>query len=87
MRPLIVDVPIEIFTKFFSDICKKHYAIEQYEFRLHRLNSYQKNYANEILESYYGMHYAGISPKNSENYCFSVVDKKLYMAAKLKFGI
>lgn len=87
MRPFIVEIPIENFTKFFEGIHNNHHNGQQHDYYLHRLNSYQKNYSNQILESYYGLHYMGISQNDKNNYCFSITDKKLYLTSKLKFGI
>lgn len=87
MSLLFVEIPIENFTDFFKEVFLKHNKNSQYDYYLHRWNSFQKNYANEVLESYYGLHYLGISPQNNLNYKFEIVNKKLYSIVKLKFNI
>lgn len=87
MALLFVDIPIENFTDFLKLNYPKHNNNTQYDYHLHTWNSFQKNFANEILESYYGLHYLGICPQNNSNYRFEVVNKKLYTIAKLKFNI
>ena len=78
MSLLFVEIPIENFTDFFKEAFLKHNKNSQYDYYLHRWNSFQKNYANEVLE---------ISPQNNLNYKFEIVNKKLYSIVKLKFNI
>ena len=87
MSSLFVDIVIESFTNFFQEVYIKHNKNQTYDIQLHRWNSFQKNYANEILEAYYGLHYLGMCPQDPSKYRFEIVNKKLYSIVKLKYNI
>lgn len=83
---IFVEVPIDIFNSFFEKEYSNHNKNSPYYEPFHKLSEFKKSYANQLLENYYGLHYMGLG-KDRDSYKFTVVNKKLYSIAKLKFGI
>jgi hypothetical protein len=93
MKDLFIEIDSEKFNNFLVEVFPKHHSNSEgflhyiMHRKMHGLDAFQKNYLNEVLENYYGIHYTGISVKNKDNYTFSVVDKKLCSFLKIKFEL
>ncbi len=90
MEETLIEVDCEKFNAFLIESMPEHHKdadnfIPYLAFRkLHKLDSFQKAYVNQILENYYGLHY--MAQKN-ENYVLSVTNKKLCAFFKIKYGL
>lgn len=90
MEETLIEVDSEKFNTFLIESIPEHHKdagnfISYLSFRkLHRLDSFQKAYVNQILETYYGLHY--MAHKN-ESYILSVTNKKLCAFFKIKYGL
>lgn len=92
--PNYIELTSEKFNEFLMEALPKHQISDALTTELtyqkfHNLNSYKKNYINDILNNYYGMHYSGLvsdSEQNTLKYKLSVVDKKLCTFFLIKYG-
>jgi hypothetical protein len=89
MNEDLIEVDSEKFNSFLVEIAPEHNFSESFSQyilhrKLHRLDSFQKNYINEILENYYGVHF--LVQKN-ENYILSVTNRKLCTFFKIKYDL
>lgn len=89
-----IEITSEKFHEFLFEVIKKHITsdtlLTELNFhKFHTLNSFKKDFLNEILNNYYGIHYvgiAGISVREPElRYKLSVTDKKLCTFFLLKY--
>ena len=89
-----IEITSDKFHEFLNEVVKKHLssdflATELSYHKFHTLNSYKKDFINEILNNYYGIHYvgiAGISAREPElRYKLTVTDKKLCTFFLLKY--
>lgn len=93
MNSTFIQITADKFHEFIIENLPKHQASAQlineltYQ-RFHSMNSFKKNFINEILNNYYGIHYVGIACTNDQNiiYKLSVTDKKLCTFFLLKYG-
>jgi hypothetical protein len=95
MSSTFIEITADKFHEFIIENLPKHQTSESlitelsYQ-RFHSMTSFKKNFINEILNNYYGIHYVGIvnnSPKdNSLTYKLSVTDKKLCTFFLLKYA-
>jgi len=83
---IFVEIPLDNFNSFFEKEYLNHNKSASYYETFHKMSEFKKSYANQILENYYGLHYMGLVQDNN-SYKFTVLNKKLYSIAKLKFGI
>lgn len=90
MEETLIEVDSEKFNAFLIESILEHHkdadnfvSYLAYK-KLHKLDSFQKAYVNQILENYYGLHY--MAQKN-ENYILSVTNKKLCAFFKIKYGL
>lgn len=90
MNETFIEVDSEKFNSFLIEVIPEHHQ-DAHNFvsyltyrKLHKLDSFQKEYVNQILENYYGLHY--MAQKN-ENYILSVTNKKLCAFFKIKYGL
>lgn len=93
----LVEINAEKFNEFLIEVFPKHHDSTAFEFlnyinhkKFHRLDAVQKAYLNEILEIYYGIHYAGIANQNNgnvESYNFKITNRKLCAFLKIKYGL
>jgi hypothetical protein len=89
-----IEVDIQKFHDFFLESLPKHnisqsLVDELIYHKFHSLNSFKKNYFNEIFNNYYGMHYVGLvvdSANESLKYKLQVTDKKLCTFFLLKYA-
>lgn len=83
----LTEIPADAFNLFFEKEYASH-NVNSSSFcePFHKFSEFKKNFANQFLENYYGIHYIGML-KESNNYKFTIVNKRLYTTAKLKFGI
>ena len=91
-NPTLIEVGSDKFHEFLIEVLPKHHAsqsiIDELNFRrFHNINSFKKNFINEILNNYYGMHYVGMSSSISESsYQLSVINKNLCTFFLLKYA-
>jgi hypothetical protein len=83
---VFVEIPSELFNTFFEKEYLNHNQNTFFHTPFHKLSEFKKIYANQLLENYYGIHYVGLNSE-SNTYKFTIINKKLYSIAKLKFGI
>jgi hypothetical protein len=89
---IFIEVTADKFHEFIMEVMPKHVTsenlISELNFhRFHSLSSFKKDFINEIMNNYYGMHYVGMNNSNSEiKYKLTVVDKKLCTFFLLKYG-
>ena len=93
MKETFIEIDCTKFNDFLSKVMPNHHSncndLLNYLIykKLHGLDVFQKNYINQVLENYYGIHFKGISPRDKEKYFFSVTDKKLCTFFKIQYGI
>ena len=94
MNPTFVEISAEKFNEFIIENLPKHNLASTsfindlaYQ-KFHSLNSFKKDFINEILNNYYGIHYVGIATTNDQNlvYKLSVTDKNLCTFFLLRYG-
>jgi hypothetical protein len=89
-----INISVDKFHEFILEILPKHVTsqnlIDELGYhRFHTLNSYKKDFINEIMNNYYGMHYVGLvtdAPTESLKYKLTVTDTKLCTFFLLKYG-
>ena len=88
-----ITVPIYKFQEFILECLKKHNASQALTdsliyHRFHQLDSFKKQFINEILNNYYGIHYVGLVPDTHHDllYKLQVTDKKLCTFFLLKYA-
>lgn len=93
MNSTFIEIGADKFHEFIIENLPKHQAsahlINELTYqRFHSMNSFKKNFINEILNNYYGIHYVGIASTNDQNliYKLSVIDRKLCTFFLLKYG-
>jgi hypothetical protein len=90
MNDTLIEVDSDKFNCFLVEVIPHHHKdadnfVAYLKARqLHKLDSFQKAYVNEVLENYYGLHYMA---QNKKNYILSVTNKKLCAFFKLKYGL
>jgi hypothetical protein len=89
MDDALIEIDSEKFNSFLMEIAPEHNFSDSFlqyisHRRLHRLDSFQKNYINQVLENYYGLHYMA---QNNTNYILSVTNKKLCAFFRIKYGL
>lgn len=93
MNSTFIEIAADKFHEFIVENLPKHQASAQlinelsYQ-RFHSMTSFKKNFINEILNNYYGIHYVGIAATNDQNliYKLSVTDRKLCTFFLLRYG-
>jgi hypothetical protein len=92
MSPNFIEVPSDKFHEFILDALPKHHSsqsfLEELNYRkFHTMDSFKKNFINEILNNYYGIHFIGSELTSTNlNYKFTVTNKKLCTFFLLKYG-
>lgn len=93
MNSTFIEIAADKFHEFIVENLPKHQASASLANELnyqkfHSLNSFKKNFINEILNTYYGIHYVGIATTNDQNlmYKLSVTDRNLCTFFLLKYG-
>jgi len=88
-----ISVPIDKFNEFIVEALTEHKAskslIDQVAYhKFHQLNSFSKQFINEIINNYYGIHYVGLIPDSQHDliYKLQVIDKKLCTFFLLKYA-
>ncbi len=95
MSSTFIEITADKFHEFIIENLPKHQTSESllteltYQ-RFHSMSSFKKNFINEILNNYYGIHYVGIAgSKAGDNlltYKLSVTDKKLCTFFLLRYA-
>jgi hypothetical protein len=83
---IFVEISADNFNSFFEKEYLNHNKNAPYYETFHKMSEFKKNYASQLLENYYGLHYMGFM-QDKNNYKFTIINKKLYSIAKLKYGI
>jgi hypothetical protein len=93
MNSTFIEIAADKFQEFIIENLPKHQTsanlVDELSYqKFHSMNSFKKNFINEILNSYYGIHYVGISSKNDQNliYKLSVTDRNLCTFFLLRYG-
>lgn len=93
MNSTFIEISADKFHEFIIENLPKHQTsaslLNELSYqRFHSMTSFKKNFINEILNNYYGIHYVGIASTNDQNinYKLSVTDKKLCTFFLLKYG-
>lgn len=92
MRSTFIEVAADKFHEFIIESLPKHQASQSLidelgHQRFHAMNSYKKDYINEILTNYYGLNYVGVvADRTAVIYKLRVSDKKLCTYFLLKYG-
>jgi hypothetical protein len=87
-----IEITADKFHEFIIESLPKHHAsqslIDELSYhKFHTMNSFKKNFINEILNNYYGIHYVGCELGTGNlNYKLSVLDKTLCTYFLLKYG-
>jgi hypothetical protein len=86
-----IEVTADKFHEFIIENLPKHHTseslINELSFqKFHSINSFKKDFINEILNNYYGIHYVGTAANETLTYKLSVTDKKLCTFFLLKYG-
>jgi hypothetical protein len=95
MNSTFIEVTADKFHEFLIENLPKHQTsnslINELSYqKFHSMSSFKKNFINEILNNYYGIHYVGIADVSLKNnflsYQLSVTDKKLCTFFLLKYA-
>jgi hypothetical protein len=93
MNSTFIEIAADKFHEFITENLPKHQTsinlVNEFAYqRFHSMNSYKKDFINEILNTYYGIHYVGIATTNDQSlkYKLSVTDKNLCTFFLLKYG-
>jgi hypothetical protein len=94
MSSTFISITADKFHEFLIENLPKHHTsdslINELSFqKFHSINSFKKDFINEILNNYYGIHYAGISDKPKDeplSYKLTVTDRKLCTFFLLKYA-
>ena len=92
MNSKFIQISVDKFNEFILECLPKHHAsdslLNELGFRsFHALDSFKKNFINDILENYYGIHFSGTETINNNLYYkLLVTDKKLCTFFLLKYG-
>lgn len=90
-----IEVSADRFQEFILDALPKHHTsaslLDELSFhKFHSLGSFKKDFINQILNNYYGMHYVGLVNGNFRDldfkYKLAVTDKKLCTFFLLKYA-
>ena len=88
-----IQISVDKFHQFLFEVLPKHLSsnqlIDELTFhRFHTLNSFKKNFINEVLNNYYGIHYVGLTNDHNADilYKLQVSDKKLCTFFMLKYA-
>jgi hypothetical protein len=90
-----IEVGADRFQEFILDALPKHHTspslLDELSFhRFHGLDAFKKDFINEILNNYYGMHYVGLVNNKYRDldfkYKLAVTDKKLCTFFLLKYA-
>jgi hypothetical protein len=95
MNSTFIEIAADKFHEFLIENLPKHQASanlvsELAHQRFHSMSSFKKNFINEILNNYYGIHYVGMAnislKDNFFTYQLSVTDRNLCTFFLLKYG-
>ena len=86
-----IEITADKFHEFIIENLPKHHSshslINELSFqKFHVMNSFKKDFINEILNNYYGIHYVGTTDGTTLTYKLSVTDKKLCTYFLLKYA-
>jgi hypothetical protein len=86
-----IEVSADKFHEFIIENLPKHHTseslINELSFqKFHAINSFKKDFINEILNNYYGIHYVGTTANATLTYKLSVTDRRLCTFFLLRYG-
>lgn len=94
MNSTFIEITSDKFHEFLIENLPKHQTSQSlitelsYQ-KFHSINSFKKDFINEILNNYYGIHYVGLSDHSKDqplSYKLSVTDRKLCTFFLLKYA-